>query len=79
MIAKKIIFDPATNRYYTGRFWGTPWSLDFKDARTFFSEKEVVDLISLNDNLGDLDDEPNPESEILGSVGFLEIKTVLIR
>ena len=46
MKKKFVLFNTEINRYWTGKYWNTPYSLDIKNAKLFDDEESLIEEIS---------------------------------
>lgn len=67
-----ILFNVDNNKYWTGRYWDNPYSIDIRDAKIFATEELLIEELSTTE-----EDNP-PLKKLLNTVNMFDVRIVYI-
>jgi hypothetical protein len=67
-----VLLNVDNNKYWTGRYWETPYSVDIRDAKQFNTEDELINEISTTE------EENYSVRELLNKVRMFEVRVVYV-
>ena len=68
-----VLLNVDNNKYWTGRYWETPYSVDIRDAKLFNTEDELINEISTTE-----EEENYSVRELLDEVRMFEVHVVYV-